>query len=308
MKIAPDPSRVAFRGFTLVELMVVVAVIAVLAALLLPALALAKGKARMVECLGNKRQIAIAMSAYTSDNGDRIVNNGLDHLNPTTLQEDPNNANLKIKGLAPTWCTGVVRWFTWSSITNTRAVADPNIATLAAYVGLQGKIYRCPSDNYLSGEQRAAGWTARVRSVSMNWYVGDGWLGGGGGAPIDKKTYDRYNTYYVKDSDFRQQSPAMVWSVMDVHPDSVGPCFAYNTFVEDEWVINSLPGGMHAGSGTLAFCDGHAEGRQWVPEVGRAPIRYLDVQPARVSDTRDIVWLRERSTTPVSGQPWPSLR
>lgn len=57
-----------FRAaFTLIELLVVVSIIAVLAALLLPAVALAREKSRTTVCLSNLRQTAMAVEAYTSD-------------------------------------------------------------------------------------------------------------------------------------------------------------------------------------------------------------------------------------------------
>ena len=60
------------RGFTLVELLVVVAVVAILAALLLPALASAKERSKGAACLSNLRQIGLAIRAYADDSSGNI--------------------------------------------------------------------------------------------------------------------------------------------------------------------------------------------------------------------------------------------
>jgi prepilin-type N-terminal cleavage/methylation domain-containing protein len=57
-------------AFTLVELLVTVAVIAVLAGLLLPALTSAHERARRVHCVSNLRQIHLAITMYADEHQD----------------------------------------------------------------------------------------------------------------------------------------------------------------------------------------------------------------------------------------------
>jgi len=70
------PSRI---GFTLVELLVVLAIVSALIALLVPSLSLARAQAREVSCRSNLHQIHLAMEGYAS------VNKGWYPLEPTEI-------------------------------------------------------------------------------------------------------------------------------------------------------------------------------------------------------------------------------
>jgi len=67
MKLNRSPRR----AFTLIDLCVILLALAVLAALLLPALAKTKRKSTRIDCVCNLKQIGLAFRIFATDHGDQ---------------------------------------------------------------------------------------------------------------------------------------------------------------------------------------------------------------------------------------------
>ncbi len=91
--------RVVRGAFTLIEVLVVVAIIALLAAILLPSLARARAQARSTVCVTHERQIGTAMNVFSIEHRGRV---------PRGLSRHPASGNLS---KPPNWLRMIVRMF-----------------------------------------------------------------------------------------------------------------------------------------------------------------------------------------------------
>ncbi|MGD0743923.1 MAG: prepilin-type N-terminal cleavage/methylation domain-containing protein [Verrucomicrobiota bacterium] len=259
MNIAPEsrtlrPALEAGRAaFTLLELLVVMAIIAVLAALLLPALSRARAQAQGIQCLGNTRQLLLAWQFYVHDNDDQL----------------PYNLGLVGSSFRTSlnWVNNVMTWGLDPDNTNLATITD---AGLGPYISGATRIYRCPADNVLSAVQQAAGWDARIRSYSMNAMVGNAGDFSINGFNVNNPDY----TQFFKITQILQ--PADIFVFLDEHPDSINDGYFLDKAAENTYAASSggpayksarwidLPATYHNRATTFSFADGHSALHRWL--------------------------------------------
>ncbi len=283
------------HGFTLTELLVVLATLAILAAMLLPALAATQPRSKAYQCLNNMRQLALAWTLYANENNERLA-----------LNNDPGfgQGYLFPSGTgSPSWATGSLDWSSGQWNTNTLYLTSTRYSDIAVYLGGNYTVFQCPAcAYYASSPQRTVLQTDhRSRSVAMDAAVGDGHKYGmnvnnqSGSPPFS------WSPWYVakKITDLNNPGPGQTWVFADEHPDSIDDTLIY-TAPFPTTVFTELPANQHDGAAGMTFGDGHAEMHKWTGAVlpNRPVANANQDQIACIVTDPDMVWLAQHTPQP----------
>jgi len=253
-----------FRGFTLVELMVVVAIIAVLAAVILPVLAGAKKSSWKIACLANSRQIGMASQMYADDtspigylSGQYDCSNAMCCIK--VIQES-RDLNWAYKAYVPNLKTFICP-STKNYVDVTNITTQPNPSLPSA-----NPLY---SDLFNSAKNTLANGTF-TRGLSYEVFGGWKWENPGGNA--------------YGESQYQRKTKQSILSYRH-HFNPMAPMYNFDGVIispSDTWILEDnlgahndvtpgIPGDWpnkvdcHFGEGAnVSFCDGRAT---WVPKL-----------------------------------------
>ena len=249
-------------AFTLIELLLVIAIIALLAALLVPALSPAKVKGQQTVCLNNLHQLALCALMYPADNGGKLV------------------ANAPVSGFG-VGGQGTNSWV----LGNMKLPAD---STNSAFLrqGLffpyasQLAVYRCPADSSQTGS------TLHVRSYSMNGWMGSRYM----------DTYSAPSNFrtFVKDNEIAAGGAANLWFIADEHEASIDDGWVLVT-MNNSQPFASFPATRHSHGYCLNFADGHVEKFRLRDPNTQSPAKQISDQNTdwiRLKQVTTTVWGR----------------
>ena len=244
----PSASRRA--GFTLVELLVVIGIIAILVAILLPALNQAKRKAQSVACMSNERQIYQAILMFAQDNKGQMPRPY--KVDETAMTGTAPNFNITPFGKVCAWAQQVPGA---SGHIDMRDEASP----LWKYIPgekTREQLLMCPGD----GEERLATWPVnpnypRNVSYSFNQYI----LRDNGSPPKLGLVIGSVKSASERIMLYEELAPNDSWCIMGFSNDDI-PSGRHGINLRGNARSNpSSRDYNYAGRGNHLFFDGHVE-------------------------------------------------
>lgn len=260
-----NPRQVFDAAFSLIELLIVVATIATLAALLLPVLSKSKDRANSIECLNNLKQLDLCLHLYVGDNNDYFV--------PNDSVFNLNSASTNAYGLS---------WL--PDLDASTEISPSNIINgLLFPYNKSLPIYHCPADQ--STLQTTAGqplpqlrWRSYNLSQSVNGYPQ--------GAP-----QFFYIPAWTKYTAIRHPTPSELFTFIDESANTIEDAEFGNPPVGSPYVQQNVwwdvPSDRHDQGANLTFADGHVEHWKWkAPKVNCLTME--EISPVEMPDYRRI--------------------
>ncbi len=221
------------HGFTLGELMVVIAIIALLAAFLLPALSRAKRQAQSLACLNNLKQLELSCHLYTVDNQDFLVPN---QAGGFVTQAKSTNGPASVAN-PDSWCPGLASYDATPTNVTIGLIFPYNHST---------PIYHCPSDQSTVVDDPLL---LRTRSYCLDICL----------------NCDQALHPYHKFTELLQPSPSDTFALIDTQEEDIFDAtfgiFSPESHWSDFWL--DLPADRHSQGANLSFADGHVEHWRW---------------------------------------------
>jgi prepilin-type processing-associated H-X9-DG protein len=233
--------RFGNAAFTLVELITIMAVLALLSAMLLPALARTRTNGGQMQCRNNSKQLAAGWAMYATENNGRLVS------------AYPNYA-----GFTATWCAGNAA-SSGSAGVNTYGGADPAGITnglLWAYIR-EISAYRCTSDLRIAttGAVEFIGQPI-LRSVSMNSFMAGTSFGVSPTYSPFSPQRNPLTPVLLHQDEIRK--PAQTWVITEEDPMSINDGMFTMDMGGTRGFID-FPSRLHNNGYVINFADGHVE-------------------------------------------------
>jgi prepilin-type N-terminal cleavage/methylation domain-containing protein len=249
------------RGFTLVELLVVISIIALLLAILMPSLNAAKQQASAVVCLFNVRTLSTAWHMYAGENRDKIVGAHTQLSGPDTVSGRKYAGYFTADRMKAVYSDSlanfVTDWVEWpqkedgtfylNAPPKKYEILGIQRGLLFSYTGKKVEVYHCPSDKRLKWDNRGqecGGYRSYSIAGSMDgYYVGTRVIKKHSQIPQPSQKYVFVEEYWV--------DPARGWNYDGWQLNPAG----------DKWI--DPVSAAHRSKSILGFADGHGEAIKW---------------------------------------------